>query len=142
MIIIKNQMRSTGMRGFVEYPARRALAGELRSRCIGNVQVYSIRCSKPFRRVHEPDVQQCDQEVRHLDLRSIGEHSPQRGKNLQGQAIDPGRTIRGDSRFSFVFPVQWGLTCDTNRWKLTLVGTINNVGQFVGLIFAGYVSDR
>ncbi|CAL7943238.1 unnamed protein product [Xylocopa violacea] len=37
---------------------------------------------------------------------------------------------------------EWGLTCDTNRWKLTLVGTINNVGQFVGLIFAGYISDR
>ncbi|CAK9816999.1 Solute carrier family 22 member 21 [Anthophora plagiata] len=37
---------------------------------------------------------------------------------------------------------EWDLTCDTNRWKLALVGTINNVGQFVGLIFAGYVSDR
>ncbi|XP_017766247.1 PREDICTED: organic cation transporter protein-like isoform X1 [Eufriesea mexicana] len=37
---------------------------------------------------------------------------------------------------------EWDLTCDTNRWKLTLVGTINNVGQFVGLIFAGYISDR
>ncbi|XP_043258725.1 solute carrier family 22 member 4-like isoform X2 [Colletes gigas] len=37
---------------------------------------------------------------------------------------------------------EWSLTCDVNRWKLTLVGTINNVGQFVGLIFAGYVSDR
>ncbi|XP_026667654.1 solute carrier family 22 member 21-like isoform X2 [Ceratina calcarata] len=37
---------------------------------------------------------------------------------------------------------EWDLTCDNNRWKLTLVGTINNVGQFVGLIFAGYISDR
>ncbi|CAK9832328.1 Solute carrier family 22 member 21 [Anthophora retusa] len=37
---------------------------------------------------------------------------------------------------------EWDLTCDINRWKLALVGTINNVGQFVGLIFAGYVSDR
>ncbi|XP_060819832.1 solute carrier family 22 member 21-like isoform X1 [Bombus pascuorum] len=37
---------------------------------------------------------------------------------------------------------EWDLTCDTNRWKLTLVGTINNVGQFVGLIFAGYISDK
>lgn len=37
---------------------------------------------------------------------------------------------------------EWDVTCDGNRWKLTLVGTINNVGQFVGLIFAGYVSDR
>ncbi|XP_003398210.1 solute carrier family 22 member 21-like isoform X2 [Bombus affinis] len=37
---------------------------------------------------------------------------------------------------------EWDLTCDTNRWKLTLVGTINNVGQFIGLIFAGYISDK
>ncbi|EFN82259.1 Solute carrier family 22 member 21 [Harpegnathos saltator] len=37
---------------------------------------------------------------------------------------------------------EWEFTCDANRWKLTLVGTVNNVGQFVGLIFAGYISDR
>ncbi|KAL6267913.1 hypothetical protein P5V15_000981 [Pogonomyrmex californicus] len=37
---------------------------------------------------------------------------------------------------------EWGFTCDANRWKLTLVGTIQNTGQFVGLIFAGYISDR
>ncbi|XP_076685466.1 solute carrier family 22 member 4 [Andrena cerasifolii] len=37
---------------------------------------------------------------------------------------------------------EWGLTCDANRWKLALVGTINNVGQFFGLIFTGYISDR
>ncbi|XP_031365454.1 solute carrier family 22 member 21-like isoform X2 [Apis dorsata] len=37
---------------------------------------------------------------------------------------------------------EWDITCDTNRWKLTLVGTVNNIGQFVGLIFAGYISDR
>lgn len=37
---------------------------------------------------------------------------------------------------------EWGFTCDANRWKLTLVGTIQNAGQFVGLIFTGYISDR
>lgn len=37
---------------------------------------------------------------------------------------------------------EWGFTCDANRWKLTLVGTIQNTGQFVGLMFAGYISDR
>ncbi|XP_020284264.1 solute carrier family 22 member 5-like isoform X2 [Pseudomyrmex gracilis] len=37
---------------------------------------------------------------------------------------------------------EWNLTCEENRWKLTLVGTIQNIGQFFGLIFAGYVSDR
>ncbi|KAK0164907.1 hypothetical protein PV328_003474 [Microctonus aethiopoides] len=37
---------------------------------------------------------------------------------------------------------EWDITCDENRWKLTLVGTINNVGQLVGLMFAGYLSDK
>ncbi|KAL0104135.1 hypothetical protein PUN28_017089 [Cardiocondyla obscurior] len=37
---------------------------------------------------------------------------------------------------------EWEFTCDANRWKLTLVGTIQNIGQFVGLMFAGYISDR
>ncbi|KAH0954980.1 hypothetical protein HN011_002710 [Eciton burchellii] len=37
---------------------------------------------------------------------------------------------------------EWDFTCEANRWKLTLVGTVQNIGQFVGLIFAGYISDR
>ncbi|XP_018403845.1 PREDICTED: organic cation transporter protein-like [Cyphomyrmex costatus] len=37
---------------------------------------------------------------------------------------------------------EWDFACDANRWKLTLVGTIQHTGQFVGLMFAGYISDR
>ncbi|XP_018362951.1 PREDICTED: organic cation transporter protein-like isoform X2 [Trachymyrmex cornetzi] len=37
---------------------------------------------------------------------------------------------------------EWDFTCDANRWKLTLVGTIQHTGQFVGLMFSGYISDR
>ncbi|XP_048514701.1 solute carrier family 22 member 21-like isoform X2 [Athalia rosae] len=37
---------------------------------------------------------------------------------------------------------EWDLTCDNNQWMLTLPGTVNNVGQFVGLIFTGYFSDK
>nr|XP_018905230.1 PREDICTED: solute carrier family 22 member 4-like isoform X1 [Bemisia tabaci]XP_018905231.1 PREDICTED: solute carrier family 22 member 4-like isoform X2 [Bemisia tabaci] len=36
---------------------------------------------------------------------------------------------------------EFHLECDDNRWKLTLVGTINNVGQFVGLPIGGIISD-
>ncbi|XP_061517658.1 organic cation transporter protein [Anopheles gambiae] len=36
----------------------------------------------------------------------------------------------------------FNITCAHNDWKLTLVGTINNVGQFVALPIAGYLSDR
>uniref|UniRef100_A0A1Y1KD84 Major facilitator superfamily (MFS) profile domain-containing protein n=1 Tax=Photinus pyralis TaxID=7054 RepID=A0A1Y1KD84_PHOPY len=34
------------------------------------------------------------------------------------------------------------LQCDENLWKLTLVGTVNSIGQFVGLPIAGFFSDR
>ncbi|PNF42889.1 hypothetical protein B7P43_G12899 [Cryptotermes secundus] len=37
---------------------------------------------------------------------------------------------------------EWNITCDENEWKLTLVGTVNNVGQFIGFPLAGLVSDR
>ncbi|XP_058126789.1 organic cation transporter protein-like [Anopheles ziemanni] len=36
----------------------------------------------------------------------------------------------------------FNLTCAQNDWKLTLVGTVNNIGQFVALPIAGYFSDR
>ncbi|KAK9678949.1 Sugar transporter [Popillia japonica] len=38
--------------------------------------------------------------------------------------------------------VDFDLHCDENLWKLTLVGTINTVGQFVGLPLSGVLSDR
>ncbi|XP_069690607.1 solute carrier family 22 member 4-like isoform X2 [Periplaneta americana] len=37
---------------------------------------------------------------------------------------------------------EWDITCEENRWALTIVGTINNVGQFIGMPIAGMVSDR
>ncbi|KAK4883425.1 hypothetical protein RN001_006744 [Aquatica leii] len=36
----------------------------------------------------------------------------------------------------------FNLHCDENVWKLTLIGTLNGIGQFIGLPIAGYVSDR
>lgn len=36
----------------------------------------------------------------------------------------------------------FNITCAQNDWKLTMVGTVNNVGQFVALPIAGYLSDR
>ncbi|KDR22927.1 Solute carrier family 22 member 21, partial [Zootermopsis nevadensis] len=37
---------------------------------------------------------------------------------------------------------EWNITCEENEWKLTLVGTVNNVGQFIGFPLAGFFSDR
>ncbi|XP_071050913.1 organic cation transporter protein-like isoform X2 [Onthophagus taurus] len=36
----------------------------------------------------------------------------------------------------------YNLFCDDNLWKLTLVGTINTLGQFFSLIISGIVSDK
>lgn len=32
--------------------------------------------------------------------------------------------------------------CEENLWKLTLVGTINCVGELMCLPFSGYISDK
>uniref|UniRef100_A0A182MNT6 Major facilitator superfamily (MFS) profile domain-containing protein n=1 Tax=Anopheles culicifacies TaxID=139723 RepID=A0A182MNT6_9DIPT len=36
----------------------------------------------------------------------------------------------------------FNLTCDENLWKVTLVGTIHSIGQFVSLAMSGIISDR
>lgn len=36
----------------------------------------------------------------------------------------------------------FGVLCDENLWKLTIVGTINNLGFIAGLPVSGYLSDR
>lgn len=37
---------------------------------------------------------------------------------------------------------EWNITCNDNKWKLTMVGTINNIGQFFCLPITGFVSDQ
>lgn len=38
---------------------------------------------------------------------------------------------------------EWKFTsCLGKQWRLTIVGTVNNVGQFIGFPLAGYFSDR
>lgn len=37
---------------------------------------------------------------------------------------------------------EWDLTCTANEWKVSLVGTMNNVGQFIALPITGFFSDR
>ncbi|XP_022167889.1 solute carrier family 22 member 21-like isoform X2 [Myzus persicae] len=36
----------------------------------------------------------------------------------------------------------FGLMCEENKWKLSMVGTINSLGQFVGIPLAGFISDK
>ncbi|XP_052133661.1 organic anion transporter 3-like [Frankliniella occidentalis] len=37
---------------------------------------------------------------------------------------------------------EWDLTCDDNKWKLALVGSIGSLGGMVGMPLAGFLSDR
>ncbi|KAG5868302.1 hypothetical protein JTB14_022786 [Gonioctena quinquepunctata] len=37
---------------------------------------------------------------------------------------------------------EYNLQCEDNLWKLTIVGTVNNIGQFCGLFIGGFISDR
>ncbi|CAH1388548.1 unnamed protein product [Nezara viridula] len=37
---------------------------------------------------------------------------------------------------------EFDLLCEENKWKRTLVGTLNNVGMFIGLPLSGILSDR
>ncbi|XP_027853755.2 solute carrier family 22 member 21-like isoform X2 [Aphis gossypii] len=36
----------------------------------------------------------------------------------------------------------FGIMCEENKWKLSMVGTINSIGQFVGIPLAGFISDK
>lgn len=38
--------------------------------------------------------------------------------------------------------LQFNVTCGDSVWKLSFVGTLNSIGQFVGLPVMGAVSDR
>uniref|UniRef100_A0A146LKW8 Organic cation transporter-like protein n=1 Tax=Lygus hesperus TaxID=30085 RepID=A0A146LKW8_LYGHE len=37
---------------------------------------------------------------------------------------------------------EFGLLCEENKWKLAAVGTINNIGQFIGMTIIGILSDK
>jgi OCT family organic cation transporter-like MFS transporter 4/5 len=32
--------------------------------------------------------------------------------------------------------------CEENKWKLSMVGTINNFGQFIGIPMSGIIADK
>ncbi|XP_025421099.1 solute carrier family 22 member 21-like isoform X2 [Sipha flava] len=37
---------------------------------------------------------------------------------------------------------EFGLMCEENKWKLSMVGTINNFGQFIGIPMSGIIADK
>ncbi|XP_001353579.3 solute carrier family 22 member 3 [Drosophila persimilis] len=53
----------------------------------------------------------------------------------------PGNKFVFRDREELTISNDFGIYCD-EEWKLSLVGTINNVGQFFGIPIGGYVADR
>ncbi|XP_039489416.1 solute carrier family 22 member 3-like isoform X1 [Drosophila santomea] len=57
-----------------------------------------------------------------------------------GQRVpcDAGYKLRDDEK---TIATEFGLFC-ADQWKLSMVGTVNNIGQFVGIPLGGYFADR
>nr|XP_016927011.2 organic cation transporter 1-like [Drosophila suzukii] len=51
---------------------------------------------------------------------------------------DAGFKLRNDDK---TIANEFGIFC-ADKWKLSMVGTVNNVGQFVGIPLGGYLADR
>lgn len=41
-----------------------------------------------------------------------------------------------------LYRLQFGLLCEENKWKLSMVGTVNNFGQFIGIPMSGIIADK
>lgn len=42
----------------------------------------------------------------------------------------------------FIYCMQFGLMCEDNKWRLSMVGSINNFGQFIGIPISGVMADK
>ncbi|XP_020817423.1 solute carrier family 22 member 3-like isoform X1 [Drosophila serrata] len=56
----------------------------------------------------------------------------------QRLSCDSGFILRQDEK---TIASEFGIFC-SERWKLSMVGTVNNIGQFVGIPLGGYLADR
>ncbi|KAH8325284.1 hypothetical protein KR067_001574, partial [Drosophila pandora] len=60
--------------------------------------------------------------------------------------FDVGQRVSCDAGFKLqsdesTIASEFGIYC-SDQWKLSMVGTVNNIGQFVGIPLGGYLSDR
>lgn len=83
----------------------------------------------------------------HREVRPMGVPRARQDRRLGGEVSTATRTA---CRFwsarvvheTVSMPTQFLVTCAENRWKLTLVGSINFLGQLLGMPFSGVFSDR
>ncbi|KAH8379064.1 hypothetical protein KR009_002928, partial [Drosophila setifemur] len=82
---------------------------------------------------------QCKQYAVELNL-SVYESSCNASHfNMSEQvSCEDGFKLRSDER---TIASEFGIFC-ADQWKLSMVGTVNNIGQFVGIPLGGYLADR
>ncbi|KAH8239680.1 hypothetical protein KR032_006727, partial [Drosophila birchii] len=56
----------------------------------------------------------------------------------QRVSCESGYILKNDEK---TIASEFGIFCG-ERWKLSMVGTVNNIGQFVGIPLGGYLADR
>ncbi|XP_050079873.1 uncharacterized protein LOC126567701 [Anopheles maculipalpis] len=120
-------------------------AGNLEYRCL------VPECELPTTAVYNPDWLNGSMPF-HVDARCqrlqyhTNDTDPFQIEECSSEDFNPSDIVACD-RFVFksdetTIVRDFNVTCAQNDWKLTLVGTVNNVGQFVALPIAGYLSDR
>ncbi|XP_045467966.1 solute carrier family 22 member 1-like isoform X2 [Harmonia axyridis] len=66
--------------------------------------------------------------------------------NCTANAFDRNHTVKCSSYFfkndEHYLGREFNLLCSDNKWKLTLVGTLNTIGMFFGLLITGVISDK
>ncbi|XP_017013541.2 organic cation transporter 1-like isoform X1 [Drosophila takahashii] len=81
-------------------------------------------------------------QCQHFSVRSdlVGDSSCNAGSFDVDQRVncDAGFKLRNEDK---TIASEFGIFC-ADKWKLSMVGTVNNIGQFVGIPLGGYLADR
>ncbi|KAJ8682283.1 hypothetical protein QAD02_018075 [Eretmocerus hayati] len=115
-------------------------AGEVKYRCL------VPECENP-RETSLTDLPWLNNSLSEENCKRFAPRSPQESNDCSNpNFFDKSRVIDCDAWVydpdEITIQNEWGITCNSNKWKLTLVGTLNNLGQLVGLTFASTFSDK
>ncbi|EDW44438.1 GM22419 [Drosophila sechellia] len=118
-------------------------AGDVPHRCnITLCDGLDSRYEEPFLNFTTPQRHgnwaQCQQYAVRSDL--VGEPS------CNVSSFDVGQRVPCDAGYKLgsgekTIATEFGIFC-ADQWKLSMVGTVNNIGQFVGIPLGGYLADR
>ncbi|XP_066992268.1 solute carrier family 22 member 4 [Anabrus simplex] len=97
-----------------------------------------------------PMEQRAGMEIPHRCLRyevvNITSESGSGSEYCPAQLFDNTSTVRCDEWIfdgnEYTIVNEWNITCEENKWKLTVAGTLVYTGALLSKPFAGFVSDR